>query len=170
MDGVFINLTDQDIIIKNNEEEEFVIPKNIDLVTPIKEEITTDLSISGIISSPLSEMDIKFLQTAKFTNSTHLKISRSEKDILVKAKLISPFEKYSFTKEQIEKINNISSGRPRLLILTPQDAEFWSKGFFQPPFRTYRLFSVIDNQLYEYPVPASGYFSDAISKFKSFLI
>ena len=78
------------------------------MVTPIKEEITTDLSISGIISSPLSEMDIKFLQTAKFTNSTHLKISRSEKDILVKAKLISPFEKYSFTKEQIEKIANLT--------------------------------------------------------------
>jgi hypothetical protein len=72
---------------------------------------------------------------------------------MITVPMISPYVKYPFTKDQIEKINSISNGRPRLLILTKQDAEYWSSGSFENPFRNYRLFSYIDEGLVEYPIP-----------------
>jgi hypothetical protein len=169
MDGVFINLTDKDVNLIDKDNERIVVPANPDLMTPIKSVVKTPMSLSAVVSCPLSETDIKYLKSAKYSNSSYLKVSRSEKDVILKANMISPYEKYSFTKEQVDKINSITLGRTRLLILTKEDAEFWSRGFFQTPFSSYRLFSATNGELIEYPVPPLSYISDAISKVKSYL-
>jgi len=87
--------------------------------------------------------------------NTYKKISHSDQNVIVSASLLSPYIKYSFSKNQIDKINYLAKGRTRLLILLKEDAEFLSQGHFEEtfPFRNYRLFTVIDNKLIEYPIP-----------------
>jgi len=155
MDGVFINLTDKDVTIKINDTLE-TIPANEDLLTPIRPVIKTEHLVSGIISSPLSDIDIHYLQSTNLFSTAH-KITRAEKNIMINVPLVSPYIKYGFEKNQIEKINNISIGRNRLFILTQEDAEYWSSGQFENPFRHYRLFANIDNHLVEYPIPKTYY-------------
>jgi hypothetical protein len=153
MDGVFINLTNEDVslIIDN---QTIVIPANPDLITPIKHIIKTTLPLSGIVSSPLASNDIHYLQNAGWYNSTYNKINRTEQNILINISMVSSYVKYPFTNEQIDKINYIANGRLRLLILTKDDAEYWSSGKFESnPFRNYRLFTNTLDGLVEYPIP-----------------
>jgi hypothetical protein len=155
MDGIFINLTniDAELTIDN---KTIIIPANTDLVTPIREVIYTNKMINGILSTPLKEDDIHYLQRTNWVNTLYNKITRSEDDIKISIKMYSPYVKYSFTKEQIEKINQISNGnrRTRLLILTKEDAQYWSDGKFESnPFRNYRLFVNVEKGLIEYPIP-----------------
>jgi hypothetical protein len=153
MDGVFINLTNKNVEIKV-EDKIVVIPANPDLVTPIKEIITVNNIVNGISSTPLKLLDIHYLKGTNWVNTVYNKITRSEEDLNITVASISPYEKYPFTKEQIDKINKISNGRTRLLILTKEDAIYWSNGKFECPFRNYRLFTSDDNNcLLEYPIP-----------------
>jgi len=70
--------------------------------------------------------------------------------------LQSPYIKYPFTQEQVDKINEISRGRTRLFLLTDEDAKYWSSGNFKEnPFRNYRLFVVENKKLKEYPIPTT---------------
>ncbi len=151
MDGVFINLTCTDIEL-TIKDELVTIPANIELVTPVKNKILTDNFINGILSSPLTEDSVCYLHKTNWNK--YKQITRSEEDLKVDVKLINPYVKYPFTKEQIEKINKISANRTRLLILTKEDAEYWSNGKFDSnPFRNYRLFTVENKNLIEYPIP-----------------
>jgi len=155
MNGVFINLTDKDIIIKS-EERSVVILANVDLVTPIRQIIKTNGPLSGIISTQLADNDIHYLQATHWFNTNYNKILRSEQNIMLSVPLVSPYIKYPFTQSQIDKINSISNGRTRLLILTKEDAEYWSSGNFKEcPFRNYRLFTNIEDSLVEYPIPST---------------
>jgi len=153
MNGVFINMTEDDIVITLDDDKRVTIPGNKDLVTPIKQRIKTDNALSGIVSTPLTDTDIHNLLATKWINSTYTKIERAEQEVIITVPLISPYVKYPFTKEQIEKINNISNGRTRLLLLTKEDAEYWSGGEFDCPFRNYRLFISEGESLLEYPIP-----------------
>lgn len=148
MDGVFINLTDEDVNLNGK-----IIPANVDLVTPIRSPILKSNIVNGIISTPLNETDIHYLQGTHWINTVYNKITRSEEEIRLTASIVSPYIKYPFTKEQIDKINCISNGRTRLFILTKKDAIFWSDGKFECPFRNYRLFSYEDGNLVEYQIP-----------------
>lgn len=152
MDGVFINLTDTDVTIITKYKS-IVIEANPDLITPIIEQKYTKNDINGIISTSLSENDIKYLHGTNWISTLYNKITRSEEKIVTTAQMINPYVKYPFTKEQIDKINKISNKRTRLFILTKEDAEYWSSGKFECPFRNYRLFTVNDNTLYEYAIP-----------------
>lgn len=153
MDGVFINLTAKDMSIKIQSGEILVVPKNPDLVTPTKERIYTDEVIHAVSSTPLKDNDIHYLQKTNWANTLYNKITRSEEDVVVHSLVLQRHVKYPFTAEQIEKINYISNGRTRLLLIEEEDAIFWSDGKFECPFRNYRLFSVNDNVLVEYPIP-----------------
>jgi hypothetical protein len=152
MDGVFINLTNNEIELIT-ENGKITIPSNADLATPIKEVVMTDNVINGILSTPLNEDDIRYLQTTKWVNTLYNKISRSEDNIQLTVSTISHYVKYPFTKEQVDKINQISNGRTRLLIVTKEDALYWSCGKFECPFRNYRLFTSNNGKLIEYPIP-----------------
>jgi len=168
MDGVFINLTNEDITI-NDKSVSITIPCNKDLVTPIRQIIKTDATLSGIISTQLADNDIHNLQATKWFNTAYNKIQRAERNVIMTVPMISPYIKYPFTKDQIEKINNISNGRPRLLILTKQDVEYWSSGSFESnPFRNYRLFTHIDGNLVEYPIPKT-YLDFVVTKVKDLI-
>ncbi len=153
MDGVFINLTDNDIELTIGDKN-VIIPANSDLMTPVKDIILTNNTVNGIVSTPLNEEDIRYLHGTNWVNTVYNKITRSEEEISISVSLISPYVKYSFTKEQIEKINKISNKRTRLLIMTKEDVQYWSDGKFESnPFRNYRLFTAINGNLIEYPVP-----------------
>lgn len=152
MDGVFINLTNKDVKLTNGDKV-IIIPANADLVTPIKDIIMTDNFINGILSTPLKEDDVHYLQGTNWINTLYNKITRSEEDLKINVSMINPYVKYPFTKEQIDKINHISNRRTRLLILSKEDAQYWSDGKFENPFRNYRLFTNIENSLIEYPIP-----------------
>jgi hypothetical protein len=156
MDGVFINLTGEDVTI-NTGDKSVTIVSNTDLVTPIRKSIKTHTSVSGITSLALKDEEIYTLQSAQMFNTIYNKIIRTEQTApLIKVELICPYFKYSFTQEQIDKINSISNGRTRLLIMTRDDAEFWSSGNFKEnPFRNYRIFTVDENILTEYPIPTT---------------
>ncbi len=88
-------------------------------------------------------------------NTVYNKIMRTEQNApVINVELVCPYYKYPFTKEQIDKINSISNGRTRLFIMSKEDAEFWSSGNFDCPFRNYRIFvSTESNSLIEYPIP-----------------
>ncbi len=154
IDGVFINLTDEDIIIKDKNNE-FIIKGNKDFLTPVTPETKTDNVLSGIVSYPLEEKDIHTIQSTQMFNTIYTKIERSERNaILVRLVLNNPYTKHPFTDYQVEQINKISNKRTRLLILTEKDAAYWSSGNFQSPFSNYRLFTSGPNgSLIEYPVP-----------------
>ena len=152
MDGVFINLTNKDIEL-SVENKTIIIPANPDLVTPVKNIVFTDNIVSGFVNSPLKEDDIHYLQATNWINTVYNKISRSEEELKIKVSLLNPYVKYPFTKEQIDKINQISNKRTRLLILTKEDAQYWSDGKFPCPFRNYRLFIHKNNELLEYSIP-----------------
>lgn len=152
MDGVFINITKEDVELKI-EDKVLLIPANPDLVTPIKEIVLISKNINGIISTPLKEDDIRYLHGTNWINTVYNKITRSEEEINTEISLVSPYAKYPFTKEQIDKINQISNRRTRLLITTKEDAQYWSDGKFDCPFRNYRLFTCQNNSLIEYPIP-----------------
>lgn len=169
MDGVFINLTSIDVVLRLEDNKQIIIPANPDLVTPIKDVILVNNVINAIVSTPLKEEDVKYLQGTKWINTVYNKITRSEEEVAISVNLVSSYVKYSFTKEQIDKINHISNRRTRLLILTEQDAIFWSSGYFECPFRNYRLFSYdpVNNKLIEYAVPKT-YLDSVISTLKNF--
>lgn len=154
MDGVFINLTDEDVTIKDKNNE-FLIKGNKDLLTPITDETKTENVLSGIVSYPLDEKDIHTIQSTQMFNTVYTKIERSERNaILIPVVLHSPYVKHPFTDYQVEQINKISNKRTRLLILTEKDAIYWSSGNFQSPFSNYRLFvSRPNGSLVEYPIP-----------------
>lgn len=154
MDGIFINLTEKDVLIKDKYNE-FIIKGNKDLLTPITHETQTENVLSGIISYPLEEKDIHTIQSTHMLNTIYTKIERTERNaILVRVVLCGPYTKYPFTDYQVEQINKISNKRTRLLILTEKDAIYWSSGNFQSPFSNYRLFtSNPDGSLIEYPIP-----------------
>lgn len=153
MDGVFINLTDTDVKIRD-QDDTFIIPANLDLVTPVKDIVLTECIVNGIISVPLKENDIRYLQGTQWTfNTFYNKITRSETELKVSVSLLSPYVKYPFTLEQIEKINRISNKRTRLFITTEKEARYWSDGKFECPFRNYRLFVSTEDSLIEYPIP-----------------
>lgn len=152
MDGVFINLTKDDIHLILNDKT-INIPANIDLMTPVSKTLYTENTIHGIISSTLNDDDIRYLKGTNWINTVYNKITRSEEEIKIPTLYTSPFVKYPFTKDQIDKINRISNRRTRLLILNKEEAEYWSNGKFDCPFRNYRLFSYTGNQLIEYPIP-----------------
>jgi hypothetical protein len=152
MDGVFINLTSEDVVL-TLEQKEILISANPDLVTPIKETVLTENNVNGILSTPLKEEDVKYLHGTNWINTVYNKITRSEEEVKLTVSLISPYVKYPFTKEQIDRINQISNRRTRLLITTKEDAKYWSDGKFDCPFRNYRLFVHENNRLYEYSIP-----------------
>lgn len=153
MDGVFINLTAKDMSIKIQNGTTVIIHKNPELVTPVKERMYIDEVIHAISSAPLKDNDIHYLQKTNWMNTLYNKITRSEEDIIVHSLAVQRHVKYPFTAEQIEKINYISNGRTRLLVMDEEDAIFWSDGKFECPFRNYRLFSVNLEVLVEHPVP-----------------
>ncbi len=156
MDGVFINLISEDVII-NTGDKSVTIVSNTELVTPVRKSIKTNTSVSGIISVALKDEEIYTLQSAQMFNTIYNKIVRTEQTApVIKVELVCPYFKYPFTKEQIDKINSISNGRTRLFIMTKEDAEFWSSGNFKEnPFRNYRIFTVNENILTEYPIPTT---------------
>jgi hypothetical protein len=152
MDGVFINLTDKNVeLVVDN--KTITILANPDLVTPIKELVLTENTINAFLSTPLKEDDIRYLQGTGWINTLYNKITRSEEEIKTKILTISPYVKYPFTQEQIDKINKISNKRTRLLITTKEDVQYWAYGKFECPFRNYRLFVHENNSLLEYPIP-----------------
>lgn len=152
MDGVFINLTNKDVDL-TIENKTIIIPANPDLVTPTREIVLTENNINGLVSTPLKEDDIRYLHGTSWVNTVYNKITRSQEEVQLTVSLISPYIKYSFTKEQIDKINKISDRRTRLLIITKEDAQYWSDGKFECPFRNYRLFVHENYGLIEYPIP-----------------
>lgn len=152
MDGVFINLTKDEAVITSGESVLRVGP-NVDLVTPVREEIRTSVTVSGTVSVPLDDCDIHYLQATSWFNTSYNKVLRSEKSVCVESVIVSPYIKYPFTQDQIDKINLISNNRTRLFILSKNEAIVWSQGGFDCPFRNYRLFSVCDGLLHEYPIP-----------------
>ena len=154
MDGVFINITDKDVIIKDKDKN-VLIEGNIDLVTPVRHIMKTHSLLSGIISTGLKDEDVHTIQSTQMFNTVYNKITRMEQNApVIKVENICPYYKYPFTQEQIDKINSVSRGRTRLFVLTKEDAEFWSSGNFECPFRNYRLFVSTDNHLLiEYPIP-----------------
>src|SRR5579872_7104752 len=129
MDGVFINLTDKDLEIDCGDKT-ITIPANPDLITPVKDIILIDNTLNGILSTPLNDSDVKYLHGTNWVNTVYNKITRSEEAVNINVSLVSSYEKYPFTKEQIDKINKISNNRTRLLILTKQEAQYWSDGKF----------------------------------------
>jgi hypothetical protein len=166
MDGVFINLTNKNVEL-NVVDKNIMIPGNPDLITPIREIIMTDNNVNGILSTPLKEDDIRYLHGTNWINTLYNKITRSEEDIKITVSLINPYVKYPFTKEQIDKINGVSNRRTRLLIVTKDDAQYWSDGKFECPFRNYRLFVHINNNtLIEYPIPKT-YLDTAVESMKN---
>ncbi len=169
MDGVFINLTDSDIIIKDKTRN-FCIKGNKDLVTPVKELVQTESLVSGIVSTPLADEDVHTIQSAKMFNTVYNKIERAEQNaLMVHVVINSPYIKYPFTEYQIEQINKISSKRTRLFLLTKQDAEVWSSGNFECPFRNYRLLiSGTEGSLIEYPIPKT-YLDSVLSGIKKMI-
>lgn len=140
MDGIFINLTPNDIILQDALGNDFTVKGNPDLITPTGNEIKHD----------------KHLKAAYLTEK--------EANIAVYANMIQEHIKYPFTQSQIDKINRISKGRTRLLILDKKDVEYWSIGRFQCPFRNYRLFTWNNKKLVEYPIPKTylDYVSDTV--------
>lgn len=128
MDGVFINLTNEDIVLYDINNKEFMVRSNKDLITPTRYEAIEDFTICT--ETP----------TDKYVMRCSLK---------------ADYIKYPFTEEQIEKINEISNGKTRLFIMTEEDAICWSLGKFKCPFRNYRLFVVLNNgySLVEYQKP-----------------
>lgn len=154
MDGVFINLLNYDVNIKHSEGN-IIVPGNPDLQTPVKQILKIHNKISATINVPLGENDIHYLQATKWFNTNYNKINRSEQSIMIDVPLINPFVKYPFTQEQIDKINEISNGRTRLLIMSKEEAKYWSNGNFECPFRNYRLFvpDEKNESLVEYPIP-----------------
>lgn len=168
MDGVFINLTDKDIELAGNDKI-ILIPANPDLITPIKDVVFTDNMVNGILSTPLNEDDVRYLHGTNWINTLYNKITRSEEEVGISVSLVSPYVKYSFTKEQIDKINKISNKRTRLLILTKDDAQYWSDGKFESnPFRNYRLFVNDNGKLIEYPIPKT-YLDFFVTKVKDLI-
>jgi len=166
MDGVFINLTSNDIKIIL-EDKAVIIPGNADLVTPIKDVIMTDTVVNGILSTPLKDGDVHYLHGTSWTNTLYNKITRSEEDLKTTVSMISPYVKYPFTSEQIEKINLISNKRTRLLIVTKEDAKYWSDGKFESnPFRNYRLFTCENGRLFEHSIPKT-YLDFVVNKVKN---
>jgi hypothetical protein len=134
MNGIFINLTENDIKIESEHKEDIFILGNPDLVTPTRKEANRDNII----------------------NAVYLNSDRAEKDINITITKISEHIKYPFTQDQIDKINSMSKGRTRLLIMPRKDAICWAHGMFEAPFRNYRLFSLINNNtLLEHTVPKS---------------
>jgi hypothetical protein len=169
MDGVFINLTEIDITIKDKTRI-FCIRGNKDLVTPIKDLIQTESLISGIVSTPLADEDVHTIQSTQMFNTVYNKIERAEQNaLMVQVTINSPYIKYPFTEHQIEKINKISTKRTRLFLLSEKDAEVWSSGNFECPFRNYRLFvSNPEGSLIEYPIPKT-YLDSVLSGFKKII-
>ena len=131
MDGVFINLTPHDLHLENEKGEEIIIKGNSDLVTPSRQAITTDNTLNCIYHNENNQEGLLSLKIQMF--SEHIK--------------------YPLTQDQIDKINSISRGRTRLFILDRNDIEYWSNGKFQCPFRNYRLFTLVQKKLIEYPIP-----------------
>ncbi len=166
MDGVFINLTYKDVKLTIGDKT-VIIPCNPDLTTPAKDVILTDNVVNGILSTPLNEDDVRYLHGTNWINTLYNKITRSEEEVSINVSLISPYVKYPFTKEQIDKINKISNKRTRLLILTKEDAQYWFDGKFECPFRNYRLFVHENNKLFEYPIPKT-YLDVVVEGVKSF--
>jgi hypothetical protein len=166
MDGVFINLTSEDIELCI-ENKVVIIPANPDLVTPIKDLIFTNVVVNGILSTPLKESDIHVLRGSNWINTIYNQITTREDNIQLNVSAISPYIKYPFTKEQIAKIDKISNGRTRLLILSKEDVEYWSDGKFECPFRNYRLFICSNKSLLEYPIPKT-YLDIVVEGVKSF--
>jgi hypothetical protein len=152
MDGVFINLTNKDVELVLDDKH-ITIPANPDLVTPVREIVLTENNVVGILSTPLKEDDVRYLQGTNWINTVYNKMTRSEEEVKLTVSLVSPYVKYPFTKDQIEKINHISNKRTRLLIVTKEDAQYWSDGKFECPFRNYRLFVCSSGILIEYPIP-----------------
>jgi hypothetical protein len=152
MDGVFINLTALDVELKQDDKI-IIIPANPDLVTPIRDEVITESNINAFLSTPLKEDDVRYLKATNWVSTVYNKITRSEDEIKIKVSVVSPYVKYPFTKEQVDKINQISNKRTRLFIVTKEDAIYWSDGKFECPFRNYRLFVYTNGYLMEYPIP-----------------
>ncbi len=153
MDGVFINISNEDVIIKDRTRE-FTIYKNEDLITPVKEVIRSSTTLSGIVSTELTDEHIHTIQSTGVFSTVYNTITRSEQNaMMVDCTLINPYIKYPFSESQIEKINKISAGRTRLFIMSKEDAEVWSSGEFECPFRNYRIFVSHDKGLLEYPKP-----------------
>jgi len=166
MDGVFINLTNEVVELKI-ENKIIIIPANPDLVTPTRDTVLTNNIVNGIISTPLKDDDVHYLKGTNWVNTLYNQITRSEEDVSIETQIIGPYIKYPFTKEQIVKINKISNNRSRLLIVTKEDAQYWSDGKFECPFRNYRLFVHVDNSLIEYPIPKT-YLDVVVESVKNF--
>ena len=167
MDGVFINLTSNDVTV-TGEDKKYIIPGNQDLVTPTRDILLTSGTLSGIVSTTLGSDDVRFIQATQMFNTVYNRVTRSEQNaMLVPISLESPYIKYPFTQEQIDKINSISNGRTRLFILSKSDAIYWSSGnFISCPFRNYRLLTVVEDRIIEYPIPKT-YLDSVVSGFKN---
>ncbi len=146
MDGTFINLTPNDLFLQDATGQNFKVNGNPDLVTPTSQAMKSDSYIKGIF----------FIEA--------ITGSLNESTISVNVPMIREHIKYPFTQQQIDKINNYSQGRTRLLILDPKDVEYWSIGRFKCPFRNYRLFTWDNKSLIEYPIPKTylDYVSDTV--------
>jgi hypothetical protein len=137
MDGIFINLTKNDIIIEDNiESKKYIIKARKELVPPSSQVVKKNNKINAKI------------ETVNIGDSEEYEL-----EINVVIPKISEYMIYPFTKDQIDIINQISRGRTRLFILEQRDVEYWSYGKFQCPFRNYRLFTQYNGKLIEYPIP-----------------
>ena len=128
MDGVFINLTDNDVIVRDINGKELIIKYIKEICTPSRYEAHDDIMVCTETS------------TEKY---------------VIRCVPRSKYVKYTFTDVQIEKINEISCRKTRLFIMSEEDADCWSSGSFKCPFRNYRIFTVSKdgNHLTEYPRP-----------------
>jgi hypothetical protein len=155
MNGVFINITNRDIIVDN-----MTIPHNKELITQYRDEmLINNAPISAVISTPLTtplgaeSNTYSYVPSGIFANS--YKMIRDETQINLNVPTVQKKIKYSFTNEQIEIINNISKNRTRLFIVTEEDADCWLNGRFECPFRNYRIFICRDGRLLEHVAPRS---------------
>lgn len=128
MDGVFINLTNEDVILCDINNKELVVKCDKDLITPSRYEVVEELTVCT--ESP----------TDKY---------------IVRCSMKPEYVKYSFTDEQIIRINEISQNKTRLFLMSEEDANSWSLGKFKCPFRNYRIFTVSNDgyNLTEYQKP-----------------
>lgn len=169
MDGVFINLTGEDVTIIDANQKKIIIPGNIDLVTPIKNISSKEQTVNGIVSVPLSQEQINS-KIGQWDTNEYNNVYRNEIDVKINSYKISGFIKYTFRQEQKIKIDKITNGRTRLFIMSENEVDFWSSGQFDCPFRNYRIFTVEGEKLIERGIPKTylDVVVDGVSNIKTF--
>ena len=107
MDGVFINITENDVIIDGN-----IIVGNPDLVTPIRKIIYTENNLNCKLSTPINEEDVKYIcphpaKQAYFLAFSQIRIQQLLKEILLKQEGMTPDLFAEFRREDVPKSEEI---------------------------------------------------------------